>query len=424
MKVFLRVVVTILILCALGLGSYFIFFKPADDDVVFLKLSDMLEYKDYKGNDYTTNRRVDEKLQLILDDLNNIEKTEVNFSNNVLNNSDGVSNFKLLMGDGEEDNVNYSNVSCSAINNRLDDIFNYYFAYTQASTKVKKSAQKEINSAVKTYLESYDLLNEKLNMIISLQKAILANSGTDLSVELGNRYALAVTTYYDNMKEYTNLILKVKDYVEKYVFNDTLVVDKDIVENNIYLYVVQSKMSGTGATLSDIAKFSNLNIGNVKMIGPNILKYAGKYYQIETVEIGTGETKTTARVVKIGDNSYYRQNSQGNFLSCNGPADVETPYGFDANEIKLGATIINEHRYVVDNSNLTDSQIIKSDLKTSKLVEHYNYIMENNYFDKLLKVLTANSKVGFMSDSGKVIDIPEICVDSIRYILACYGFCE
>ena len=35
MKVFLRVVVTILILTGLGFGIYFIFFKPADDDVVF-----------------------------------------------------------------------------------------------------------------------------------------------------------------------------------------------------------------------------------------------------------------------------------------------------------------------------------------------------------------------------------------------------
>lgn len=435
MKVFLRVVITILILCALGLGSYFIFFKPADDDVVFLKLSDMLEYKDYKGNDYTANRRVDEKLQLISGDLNNIEKSNINFSDNVLSNIVVGSNFKLLMGEVEEEGVKCYNVSCSAINNRLDDIFNYYFAYTQASTKVKKSAQKEINSAVKTYLESYDLLNEKLNMVISLQKAILAGSKADLSVELGSRYALAVTTYYDNMKEYTNLILKVKDYVEKYVFNDTLVVDKDIVENNIYLYVVQSKMSGTGATLADIEKFSNLNMGNVKMIGPNILIYEGKYYQIETVEVVFGGSTTMERVVKIGEGSYYRQNLQGAFQSCNKPTS-DTPYEFDANKIILGGdpapTIINEHRYVSKNSSLVSAEgdalfrIKSSDLKTSKLVEHYNYIMENDYFDKLLKVLTANSvnKTGFMSNSGKVADISEICVGSIRYILACYGFCE
>lgn len=516
MKVFLRVVVTVLILCGLGFGTYFIFFKPANEDVVFLKLSQMMEYKDYQGNSYSANRRIDEKIGIVRTGRRN----DSAYKDSGIIISDGSTieiylekYYKLLDNNG--------NISCVEIDEQLTNVYNYYFAYTQASKKVKKSVQNDMQKAIDTYLKAYDELNEKLNKIISLQNVIneLIDEETDLKTEdskpdiseenktaiknqiielrtrinsyaqeLSDRYLLAVNKYRACLREYTDLILKVKDFVINYVFDGESATDKDVVKNDIYLYVVQQTMKtdvqedGKDITvinentgLNNIKTFSNIDMSSVKVAEAGSVLFENKLY------MPTIETKTTEiEYVMIG-NICYRKMKDYYWYKCD-PNTFECDLGNKLNYENFTIETEEDEKYLtngddrykictytktgetyriieIGNTNyrkngdkwykcdklstdiyysslsflncteLTESRYYGStytgnlyDLRSSKLVEHYNFIIDGGYLDNLKKVLSSDKKSDFMSESSAISEIPKICENSIRYILACYGF--
>lgn len=444
MKVFLRVVVTILILCGLGFGTYFIFFKPADDDVVFLKLSQMMEYKDYQGNSYSTNRRVNEKIGIIR------TGRRVAAAGDDVDPYGGSKAYYEYLDDN-------GNISCVEIDNELTNVYNYYFAYTQASKKVKKSVQNDMQKAIDAYLKAYDELNEKLNMVISLQdvvnelldertslKAELSKTDTSeerkdvinnrlpvlkteinsYAQELSDRYLLALNKYRACLKDYTDLILKVKDFVITYVFDGEPATDKDVVKNDIYLYVVQKAVAtdvqennknttAIAKGLSNIESFSNIDMSSVKVAQAGLIIYG--YEVIEPKYVIINETSNeSVKVFDAPSGNYYRKDSDGYYYECN------SGYNFIYSGSDRGASFaeLQEDRYLGSGY---DGVLL--DLRSSKLVEHYNFILDGGYLDSLKLALSSTNKAEFMSDSTTISEIPKVCVNSIRYILACYGFC-
>lgn len=432
MKVFLRVVVTILILCGLGFGTYFIFFKPADDDVVFLKLSQMMEYKDYQGNSYSTNRRVGEKIGII--------RTGRRVAADVDPYGGSKVYYEYLDDNG--------NTGCVEIDNELTNVYNYYFAYTQASKKVKKSVQNDMQKAIDTYLKAYDELNEKLNMVISLQDVIneLLDERTSLQAELkktgiseentnaidtqieklkteinsyaqelSDRYLLALNKYRACLKDYTDLILKVKDFVITYVFDGEPATDKDVVKNDIYLYVVQNAMNEkVGEGLSNIESFSNIDMSSVKVAQAGLIIYGSAV--IEPKYVIKETSNESVKVFDTPSGKYYRKDSDGYYYEC------DKNYDFIYSGSDRGASFaeLQEDRYL---GSEYDNNGLLLDLRSSKLVEHYNFILDGGYLDSLKLALSSDNKAEFMSKSATISKIPKVCVNSIRYILACYGFC-
>lgn len=442
MKVFLRVLVTVLILTGLGFGVYFIFFKPAGDDVVFLKLSNIMEYKQTNGVDAITSNRVDDKINLIVQNQDSIATIDRNgiyscdFNSSLLLNP---NEFNVeVVSDGSV--KNYNIVSCKSMDEKLNGVFDYYFAYSQAAKNVSKNTQKDLEKAIKEYKGAYDELNQKLNAIISVQNSIIATAddNENYALELNNRYYNAVVAYRNCLKNYSDLILKVKNYVIKYVFDNSIINDADITQNDIMLYAIKNAVSvdfgklANGVSdsnrveairlLYDVNVFSAPKLEEVYMVetGNVVVNYSTNKIVFVPKKVVVNEaTGETAWIIING--TTYRLNENGKWLAC----DPYNNYVITGNE--SGA--LN-----VDNNMAVDTFYAKADieqttdggltmLKSSKFVENYTYIVNNGYLNELITMLSNAHKDGFM-DSSAGYGIVDICVPSIQYILACYGFAK
>ncbi len=438
MKVFLRVVVTILILTGLGFGIYFIFFKPAGDDVVFLKLSEVMEYKQQTGTDAISSNRVEDKINLI-----NQQQTVVASINPIYDGEVCRTNSNLLYTSGSsfELNVNETTrvvISCKAMDDKLSAIFDYYFAYTQAGKNVSKNTQKDIAKAIKAYKTSYSELNIKLNSIISMQNSIInaGNANENFALELSNRYYNAVVSYRECLKNYSDLILKVKEFVIKYVFDSSIINDKDITTNDILLYSIKNAVNtdfgiikdgvsdesrlNSINLLTDVCTFSQLDLDSIVMVKAGSVISESYVYVPKLVTVN--ESGDTALIITKGS-TYYRQNNAGKWLVCSGPnyviKDGET------NELTSAVNVNVDSFYKVGSvtavvGDESSEQAIQK-LKASKLVESYTYIVNNGYLNELITILSHSRKSEFMSAPAG-FSIVDICVPSIQYVLACYGF--
>lgn len=429
MKVFLRVVVTVLILTALGFGVYAIFFKPAADDVVFLKLSEVMEYKRVQGSDEYSNRRLNEKMEFIATGKRDLETKVGAFDGELL------QNYKFLNSQG--DRIDPAAIDgCYNMDNKLNDVFNYYFAYTQAAKKVSKSTQNEIQKAIKSYKSSFDDLQKSLNSILSLQNTLTASNFADFKGELSLRYLNAVVKYRANLKQYADLTLKVKDFVSKYVFDGNLTNDSDITKYDIYLYAVQNAMSvdfGNADTdvrkialsrLADVVCFSEAEIENsgVRMVKPGTIAiYSDNQYTIRDLDEVTGVDKEKdVKIVTVSGERYKYNSTSNKWEHITGKNEQTGEYTTDANDILLGkVTLITRNEYLIFEDRFNFSDSVKGyivNLKGSKMVECYSYILEKGYLDEFRAVLACNEK-----DRNAEIMKSEQCADQMRYILACYG---
>jgi len=411
MKVFLRVLVTVLILTALGFGVYAIFFKPAADDVVFLKLSEVMEYKRVQGSDEFSNRRLNEKIGFIETGKAELEKLVGSFDGEL------ALNYKFLNSQGNSKDTT-SFYGCYNMDNRLNDVFNYYFAYTQAAKKVSKSTQNAMQKAINSYKSSFDALQKSLNSILSLQNTLNESNFNEFKGELTLRYLNAVVKYRENLKQYADLTLKVKDFVSKYVFDGNLTNDNDITRYDIYLYAMQNAMSvnfGNSGTeeraralelLGDVVCFSEVEIkfANVRMVKPGAVAILSDgQYTIRDLDVVEGEKEDVLQIT-IADKIFRYESARNRWEDT---TDVE-------NYIE-NVTVITRNEYLIfdDSYNFSENVV---DLKESKMVECYSYILEKGYLNEFKAVLATSQE-----DRNAEIMKSEQCADQMRYILACFG---
>lgn len=436
MKVFLRVLVVVLILAGLGLGTYFIFFKPSDNDAVFASLTEMVEYRSTEGTNVENSNRSSDKLSKIESQRN---------GDGMKNKSDYIEaisqNYDFLI---ESDANLY--LSCQTMDRKLTDVFNYYFAYTQTAQKVQKSVVKNINTSIANYKNAYNDLNLKLNSIINLQNIISdVNNETDYKMELVARYGNAVVSYRKTLNEYASLIQEVKSFVEKYVFDGKIINDRDIATFDISLYTIKNAVSvdfGTNEDgnekrvealrlLNDAVIFFDDHLGvgttsDIKQVKKGcVLLQQGVGYMLYNVKVVTTESGDEIRIIQTGEDKFYRYTKQTDgvweWYKCDSENYVVS--SLDKSNKLEGARLLSEDMFVKNVEGYGDeAKTYVAELKISKMVKNYTYIVENGYLNEFLSVLNSSEKSGFMKDSTIVKGVAEQCVPAIKYILACYGF--
>ena len=212
MKHFLRIAITLVVLCAIGLSCYFIFFKPDSDLETFTSLSDTIKYRENKGVDsklntlfsadkYGTNREYCYEVYEVTGEdtakadftigekaykytMKNGQKIAVRNDNNADfafpmagENFESINSYRdTLFAYGNVDSLSKaqhiegtSRYSYMVIEKSLDEVFDYYFAYAQVLKNVKNSSQKSMNKAIKQYNSSLKQLNNQLKNVINYQ---------------------------------------------------------------------------------------------------------------------------------------------------------------------------------------------------------------------------------------------------------------
>lgn len=321
MKYFWRIAITVVVLVALGFTSYFLFFKPDSDLETFTKLSDTIDKRDSLGIDsklyelykYDGHGSIEYKYHKVeIDDSENrdflvdtkkgyytgykfvtqnisYESTDKKYYEFDSTNYADIVNYRDLLFYNGIPSGNLSSTykvdiggnkiyTYAAIEESLDSIFDYYFAYAQLMDDVKNSDQKAMNKTIKSYNSAMSEFNDQLKSVLNYQytytyttsdeKVYSIVVGSETIEESGKAYYIAresdkydqtsnrsgkielTSRYLELVKSYRNLlskkcdmIEKLKDMVIKYVFDGEFIIETSTVKMDLSLMTISSAIS-------------------------------------------------------------------------------------------------------------------------------------------------------------------------------------
>lgn len=256
-KILLRFLVTIVVLAAVVLGVWLIWFKPTNELEVFNMLTELQNDKQtahekalnssvstakgHKGIKYNTKV---EKCTIIGDNysINHyaVEDTK----------SYGkIAYYRAYMFEGFSGKdlkaVNpYSDTSLATgstlenMYNAVDKAFKYYYSYVQLAEDVSNKDVSQIKDIVKELNKKYDSFNENVDKVYAIiEQYTDSNSKTILS-ETASLYKNLAQDYYSIVKLYTDLTITVKDFVVDHVFAGNTAYDANTVSYNATLNAV------------------------------------------------------------------------------------------------------------------------------------------------------------------------------------------
>jgi len=297
MKNFLRIAIVVLLLIGVGFGAYAVFFKPANDEAVFLALSEVGSEEEeetwdemYKGLYFVSTLEIyrdsdKDRWYVSNVSINGIDNNRTYFSDGetcknysdiqgVYNPKLGMdSNFKFLgepespvqktseeivqlNNDGSIKKDDKGNMLTETLTDNvytyphlktvLDGIFSNYVSYSQAVTQsVDKSELNEIKELVENYKTALNDVNAKFKSIESLYSQICSVAdGEDLSKELEMRYQNAVVSYRSYVNAYANLTERVISFVREYVFDDAVSVNQHTGMEEMKVKYIKSFTAG------------------------------------------------------------------------------------------------------------------------------------------------------------------------------------
>ncbi len=347
MKQFLRIAIVVLIMVAMGFGGYALFFKPANKDEVYLALSKVPELE-YSDTDLTSEKvYADSVKNISAEKFSPVSGMTYRTSyNGILDNYRGLLTFstnlteiKIPRLEDDEKKTNDNGIeqyTYPELKSKLDNVFNYYLAYSQAvSKKIPKSTLKNIKKLIKTYESSFNNLIDSLDSIKSLQTYInqefTENSGNqkDYSAELEKRYQASIVSFRNYITDYVNLIQEAKNFVSEYVFDGEMITDKESLlhdlmleslkkatsqaygfDNNVQLnagddYMASATQIVTLATdkitqnnLSDIKKYSKDSV-TYKESETNALYYHEYEMIVPIIELTYNKVELTLRLENV-----------------------------------------------------------------------------------------------------------------------------
>lgn len=239
MKYFLRILVTILIVGAVGIGVYFLFFNEPKNDEVFTKLSHLIDDKENSA------------ITTILDDLSDFETLP----------ESEISKAKLLNSLDQPIDVDGGSIySFRAIEQVLDKALNNYYVYTQVAKDVSSKSYKKIKSSINSYDKSYQKLIIKLEDIKKYNQEY--NDEQDESLKSSMRYELItkynnISLYYkETLTKEAELVLNLKSFVNKHCFDNNFYTDSKIALLDLIMVDTIGACNKTAET--EIGYFINL----------------------------------------------------------------------------------------------------------------------------------------------------------------------
>lgn len=317
MKHFIRIAITIVVLVAVGFTSYFLFFKPDDDLMTFNKLSNTIEKREklgvdsklnalYSFNGHGTKNVKYHKAKLATEGQttgvvtasgNNYvivtqnystpanSETYFSFDDSVDSYADILELRSYLFNNGipsvsvgetnMADNNGIKVYTYVAIEEVLNDIFDYYFAYSQVISGAKKSDQKSTNKVINEYNKALASFSSQIESVYDYQKAfnfdvdgetkyqyfseitdepefVLLKEYKDYDIttnsagkfELTTRYTKLINSYRSLLLKECKLIEQLKFMVTKYVFGGENIIETSTVKMDLALYSIEYAVDG------------------------------------------------------------------------------------------------------------------------------------------------------------------------------------
>lgn len=252
----LRIIVTVVLLIALGYVAFDYFYTPNDDEVVYASVGDFIELIDSQdsvnnnlsslSNDYFgVSRAVGD---IITDD--NMPK--VLALHELIFGAQTNNAFYRYYGDTISSRYSVSSVRAELgyedALDMLDEVMKHYYKLSQYSSGATAYGYNKVTNAIDNLEDKNKELNNTLKMAYDFKSSNENTSDSTQQQALYNYYMTTVQGIREYVYYYANAITEVKDYVETYVYDNNYIYD-----NNAIFY---------HAMTLNLAKFASITLDN------------------------------------------------------------------------------------------------------------------------------------------------------------------
>lgn len=222
----MRIVISVVVVAAIGVSIWYFAFRPDIDISTFNQLTSIKKYESSVNLSKTINNIAD-TVSLSRTDAVTLakEKSFVNGGDTTVKNSNTNNGYVL--------SYTFDSLKLS-----LD----YYYPYTQMADGVKSSVQKSVTSNLKNYNNKLVTLVDKLNYAWDYEKGSVYDSTVPSTItELAARYDNVAQAFENVNTSLTNLNNSVRSFVISYVFDGSMVYDSktatfDIINTASYYH--------------------------------------------------------------------------------------------------------------------------------------------------------------------------------------------
>jgi hypothetical protein len=257
-KILLRFLVTIVILAAVVLGVWLIWFKPSNELEVFNMLTELQNDRqanhkkvlDYTSNSENENNGIKQNtgVSTSIEAVYGVDEYVKSEQYSLYYGQIGYYRaymFAGFTGFEKDQTVNpYKNTGVEAtatlenMYNAVDAAFKYYYSYVQLAEDVSNSEVNDMKDILKELNKSYDSFAKNANDVYAIIKQYSsANTVTVLS-EVSSLYNNLLKDYYSIVKLYTDLTIQTKNFVVEHVFDGNIAYDAKTVYYDVVLNAV------------------------------------------------------------------------------------------------------------------------------------------------------------------------------------------
>ena len=229
-KLWSKILVAALAIVLFCLGLYVFVFLPSNEELVYAKTKELLEYKDTL--DYYSRLEEFSMLDYIGEDSSNTAmkltsggagQTSSSVSI-ILEYKNKMFSLEYISGHNSEQVV-YTYASYLQTDEFLDNALRFYYVMSNQVTKANSKEVKAIEQSINSYIDALATMFENMDSVIEYQKGI--ESITDY-VAMGNLkdyYYTMYKNYRSALNQYANVILSLRNFVAGSVFNGEFYTD-------------------------------------------------------------------------------------------------------------------------------------------------------------------------------------------------------
>lgn len=256
MKHILRMIVTIVVLTAVGLCLWFFVFKPTDTETTFTLLKDLTTYKETSGYNSDLAK---------ISSYNNIScYTEATLTERYRLFGAGDATVSIPDSNNPSTTVTassfYKDYNYGRALGSLDEIYDVYASYTLFAEDVSNKEMKNIKDKANAYKGAIANIVASMKNLIEYEEICKSASSPisdGLKNELENRYTDFSSNYKVAFGAYYDLIISVQEIVKEKTFNGEFVYDAQTSYLDIILMLNSAFFNTANDTVSIIKNTSN-----------------------------------------------------------------------------------------------------------------------------------------------------------------------
>lgn len=300
-KHILRIIVTVILVGALGFTAWTYFYKPGDDEVVYAELTKLTNKVASEAGVLTTFTELSNETHFGKGDgkvlLSPGSNPEIFTTRMLLFGTNSILTFESFYPSvlsGYENLSLYNQISYTYAIEQLNTILKSYASISQFSEGAKALNYDNVLDAIKVLNAKHSALQDSIKVTINFQTNNALPNDSIQRNTLRQYYINIVNNYYDYLFNYTILLDEISAYNTKFVYNNNFIYDTQ----NIFYEGI----------LSNLKKFTTLS---------------GSYSDVKNygVTYNTSTSVTTLNAATLEKNSYLYDafviNKSYNFVSTN-----------------------------------------------------------------------------------------------------------